>query len=70
VLTSSAVFLRKNGEIRSLLLEVARRSFGMTLKVAPFPLSLKQLRNDAGKTLRAFGMTQGKRFAFSANSEK
>ena len=48
VRTSSAKILRNFCEIRSLLLEVARRSFGMTLKSTPFPLSLKNF----GMTLK------------------
>jgi hypothetical protein len=47
VLTSSAVFLRKNGEIRSSRRGTTLRDFGMTLKSALFPLYLKN-----------FGMTQ------------
>ncbi len=55
VLTSSAKILRNFCEIRSSRRGTTLRDFGMTLKVAPFPLSLKN-----------FGMTQvGALFAFS-----
>jgi hypothetical protein len=63
VRTSSAVFLRKNGEIRSSRRGTTLRDFGMTQESVPFPLSLKNFGMTLKSTpfplsLNNFGMTR------------